>query len=167
MIESCADLLHCESILAKALNEVRLIGELPYTPADLEHLGGLIRAKIVGGLHEGTNFLAQEAPTCLACFLVWTGIEGYQSNTYWPAVRASTGLEDPNWEARWGRIFLRFLRRRNLPTFDIEGSTAYVTPILGHGGIPNTCLPEYFEKVLAPLVDARLSRSRGCRRDSL
>ena len=126
MIESCTDLLHCESVLAQALNQVRLIGELPYTPTDLEHLGGLIRAKIASGLHEGTDFFAQEAPTCLACLLVWIGIEGYQSNTYWPAVRASIGLEGTNWEARWGRIFLQFLHRRNLPTFDIEGSTAYL-----------------------------------------
>lgn len=154
MIESCSDLPQCEAILGQALSQVRLIGELPYTPEDLKHLAGLIRARIASGLHEGTDSLAREAPTCLACFLVWTGIEGYKGNTYWPAVRAwtGTGLEDPNWQRRWGQIFLHLLHDRNLPTFDIAESTTYVTPILGHGGIPNTCLPEYFEKVLEPLV---------------
>ena len=159
MIEPCSDLLECESVLAQALDHVRLIGELPYTPADLEHLGGLIRARIANNLSAGTHFLEHKTPTCLACFLVWAGIEGYEGNTYWPAVSARTGLDDPSWQTRWGRIFLRFLHRNRLPVFDIEGSTAYVTPILGHGGVPGSCLPEYFEKVLAPLVERHLAES--------
>lgn len=157
MIEQCPDLPQCEATLARAVKEVSLIGELEYSPQDLAHLAQLVRAKINPDTHRGTLYLEQKAPTCLACLLVWIGTEHYAGNTYWPAVQKLTGLSGPNWQSQWGTIFLDVLHAHNLPRFDIEGSTTYVTPILGHGGIPNACLPEFFEQVLVPLAERDLS----------
>lgn len=157
MIEDCSDLLQCENRLSKEVLDIDLLGQIALSPEDLDLLGILIRQRISPNISEGTRFLERQAPTCLACFLVWTGIVGYQDGDYWSAVRESTGLvEDPNWERRWGRIFLDFLETNDLPRFDIEGGLTYVTPLLTHGGIPNSCLSEYFEKVLLPLIQRDL-----------
>ena len=157
MIEDCSNLLQCEARLSEEIHNVDLLGQIALSPEDLDHLGTLIRQRISPNISEGTRFLGREAPTCLTCFLVWTGIVGYRDGDYWSAVRESTGLvEDPNWERRWGQIFLDFLETNDLPRFDIEGGLTYVTPILTHGGIPNSCLSEYFEKVLLPLIQRDL-----------
>lgn len=157
MIEDCSNLLQCEARLSEEIHNVDLLGQIALSPEDLDHLGTLIRQRISPNISEGTRFLGREASTCLACFLVWTGIVGYQDGDYWSAVRESTGLvEDPNWERKWGRIFLDFLETNDLPRFDIEGGLTYVTPILTHGEIPNSCLSEYFEKVLLPLIQRDL-----------
>jgi len=157
MIEGCSNLLQCEARLCEEIHNVDLLGQTALSPEDLDHLGTLIRQRISPNISEGTRFLGREAPTCLTCFLVWTGIVGYRDGDYWSAVRESTGLvEGPNWERRWGQIFLDFLETNDLPRFDIEGGLTYVTPILTHGGIPNSCLSEYFEKVLLPLIQRDL-----------
>jgi len=153
VIEDCSDLAQCEHKLSKEAQNRRLLGEIPLSPEDLDHLGALIHQAIALDISEGTRFLEREAPTCLACFLVWMGIVGYRDGDYWSAVRESTGLvEDPNWERKWGRIFLNFLKTNDLPRFEIEGGLTYVTPILAHGGIPNSCLDEFFERVLLSMV---------------
>ena len=157
VIEDCSDLAQCEQKLSKEAQNVSLLGEIPFSPEDLDHLGTLIRQAISPDISRGTRFLERKAPTCLACFLVWMGIVGYRDGDYWSAVRESTGLvEDPNWERKWGRIFLNFLKTNDLPRFEIEGGLTYVTPILAHGGIPNSCLGEFFERVLLPMVQRDL-----------
>ena len=153
MIEDCLNLLQCENKLSKEAQNASLLGQIALSPEDLDHLGTLIRRKISPDIQEGTRFLEREAPTCLTCFLVWMGIVGYRDGDYWSAVRKATGLvEDPNWERRWGQIFLKFLKTNDLPRFEIEGGLTYVTPILAHGEIPNSCLDEFFKKVLLPMV---------------
>lgn len=158
MIENCSDLAQCEHKLSKEAQNVSLLGEIPLSPEDLDHLSTLIHQTITPDISKGTRLLELKAPTCLACFLVWMGIVGYRDGDYWSAVRESTGLvEDPNWERRWGQIFLDFLRTNDLSRFEIPGSLTYVTPILAHGGIPYSCLDEFFEKVLLPMVQRDLS----------
>ena len=153
VIENCSNILQCEQKLSKEAQNVSLLGEIPLSPEDLDHLGTLICQTISPDISKGTRFLELEAPTCLACFLVWMGIVGYRDGDYWSAVRESTGLvEDPNWERRWGQIFLDFLKANDLPRFEIEGGLTYVTPILAHGGIPSSCLHEFFEKILQPMI---------------
>lgn len=157
MIEDCSDLLQCENRLSKEVQNVSLLGQIALSPEDLDHLGTLIRRTISSDISQGTRFLEREAPTCLACFLVWVGIVGYRDGDYWSAVWESTGLaEDPNWERKWGKVFLAFLKANDLPLLDIEGGLTYVTPILAHGGIPNSCLDEFFKKALLPMVQRDL-----------
>jgi hypothetical protein len=156
MIEHCADLLECEQVLSKEVEGVSLLGELPFTSEDLEHLTDLIRQKITPNVAIGTRFLKQKAPTCLACYLVQTGIVGYGEGNYWSAVHESIGLVDPNWQMRWGRIFIDYLRTNGLPEFSVEGGHKYVTPILAHGGIPDDCLTEFFGAILLPMVQRSL-----------
>lgn len=157
VIEDCSDLTQCEHKLSKEAQNVSLLGEIPLSPEDLDHLGTLIRQAISPDISGGTRFLERKAPTCLACYLVGMGIVGYRDGDYWSAVRESTGLvEDPSWERKWGGIFVNFLKTNDLPRFEIEGGLTYVTPILAHGGIPNSCLNEFFERVLLPMVQRDL-----------
>jgi len=157
MIENCPDLQQCENRLSREVQKVHLLGDIALSNEDLDHLGTLIRQTISPDILRGTRFLKRKAPTCLACFLVWMGIVGYRDGDYWSAVRESTGLvEDPNWERKWGQIFLDLLKINDLPRFEIEGGLTYVTPILAHGGIPNSCLDEFFKKVLLPMIHREL-----------
>ncbi|MCK4339861.1 MAG: hypothetical protein KAW87_07750, partial [Candidatus Cloacimonetes bacterium] len=94
----------------------------------------------------------------MACFLVWKGIFNYRDGDYWSAVKA-IGLPYPNWQVKWGEIFIDFLESNGLPSFDIKDAHRYVTPILIHGMIPNSCLDEYFEKILFPMVNRELADS--------
>jgi len=154
MTNHYSELRQYESKLSGEARNVSLLGQIELSPADLTYLGALIRQVLSVDIRQGTRFLEQEAPTCLACFLVWTGIVGYRDGDYWSAVREATGLiEDPNWQTKWGQIFLNVLKTNNLRRFEeIESTLTYVTPILAHGGIPNSCLDEFFEKIVLPMV---------------
>jgi hypothetical protein len=157
MIENGSDLSECEEMLARECQKVPLIGEIEAPGVGFDRLKVLIRQRISADPRYGTRVLKREAPTCLACFLVWVGLVGYEDGDYWSAVQEFTGLPDtPYWERRWGRFFLNFLKSRDLPRFDIEGGHTYVTPILTHGGIPNSCLGEYFEEIVLPMVQRDL-----------
>lgn len=156
MIEHCVDILTCEQILSKEVKNVRLLGEILFSSDDLENLAELIHQIITPSISKGTRYLEQKAPTCFACFLVWTGIVGYREGNYWSAVQESIGLADPSWQMRWGRIFINYLQENELPEFYIEGGHKYLTPILTHGGIPDSCLTEFFDGILLPLVQRGL-----------
>lgn len=156
MIEHCPDLASCESVLQEAASRVQLLGEIPLTDEDVTHLTELVRVEVVGNVSRATQRLTRSAPTAFALFLTWKGILDYEDGSYWPAVETSVGRLDVNWRSRWGQAFQGFLRQRGLPTFEMEGAHAYVTPILTHGGIPNSCLEEYFERVVRPLVRREL-----------
>jgi len=152
VLEGCKDLCECEARLAQALRDVYLLGQLPFTPDDLALLTQLIREAVRQDISRGTSYLQRAAPTCLACFLVCLGVEKYKEGSYWPAVSEAIGVEEGNWQTRWGQFFIDFLRSKGLPTFQIEGALAYVTPILLHGGLPNSCLEDFFDRLLRPLV---------------
>lgn len=153
MLEDCHDLLQCEIKLSWALEQVSLIEQVALSQADQEHLTALICRHISLNPSKGISFLITKAPACLACFLVGMGTVGYNNGNYWTAVAETLDLvPDPNWERKLGESFLELLREHNLPTFDLPDGLRYVTPILIHGGIPNSCLSEYFLSVVSPLV---------------
>ena len=156
MVEHRSNLREYEHKLAREAQQARLLGDISHSPEDVRRLGALIRQEISPDIAAGTRFLRREAPTCLACFLVWMGTVGYQDGNYWSAIEESVGLAGPNWQTTWGQTFVHFLETRKLPLFEIEDGLRYVTPILAHGGIPNSCLDEFFEKVLLPLVQRDL-----------
>lgn len=157
MIENRSDLSQCEELLARECQKVSLLGEIGLRTRDFDRIKDLIEQRVSADPSQGTRFLARKAPTCLACFLVWAGLVGYEDGDYWSAVQEFTSLPDtPYWEQKLGRFFLDFLEAHDLPRFDIEGGHTYVTPILTHGGIPNSCLEEYFEEIVLPMVQRDL-----------
>ncbi len=152
MIEECEDILECENKLSPIIQEISLLGEIPLSVEEVDKLGTFIKEQISDDIQKGTKFLKTETPTCVACFLVWKGILDYRGGDYWSAVKDSVGLSDPNWQGKWGKIFIDFLESNRLPSFDIKGAHRYVTPLLMHGMIPNSYLDEYFEKIIDPMV---------------
>ena len=151
MLEDCLDLQVCEDRLSRETCKIELLGDVPLSSGDVDHLASLIRGAVSTTV--GRRFLAREARACLSCFLVWKGITGYCEGDYWSAVWHSIGLaHDPNRERRWGQEFLDFLEANDQPLFQIWHGHTYVTPILIHGGIPNSCLDDFFERVLLPIA---------------
>ena len=159
MIEECKDILECENKLSPITQKVSLLGEFPLSVEEVDRLGAFIKGQISENIQKGTEFLKNKTPTCLACFLVWKGILDYKDGDFWSGIRESTGLSDPNWQARWGKIFINFLKANRLAFCDIQDAYCYVTPILIHGMIPNSCLDEYFQKILIPMVKHELADS--------
>ena len=158
MIEECKDLLECENRLSSVIPKINLLGEIPLSTEEIDKLGAFIKEQISENIQKGTEFLKTKMPTCLACFLVWKGIFDYSDGDYWSGFREFAGLSDPNWQAKWGKIFINFLETNGLLSFDnIKDAHHYVTPILMHGMIPNSCLDEYFEKILLPMVKRDLT----------
>jgi len=152
MLENCGDLPACEKILSQVVESVCLLGDISLSNEDLEVLTKFIRQKITPSLSRGTQYLTSETPTCLVYFLVGMGRHYDKESGYWPVIKEKIGLIDLNWQVRWGQFFLIFLEEHQLPKFDEEEGFAYVTPILGHFGIPEDCFEEYFEGILDPLV---------------
>ena len=123
------------------------LGQIPMSEKELERAEAVVLEVLRGDPVHGPDFLAERAPTHFALFLVWQGIRGYRDGDYWTAIHEATGIADRQLEARWGRDFLEFLDRLNLPSAIDVGGYKYVTSILLHGGIPDSCLPEYFREV--------------------
>ncbi|MDO9527635.1 MAG: hypothetical protein Q7J27_00575 [Syntrophales bacterium] len=158
MIEECNDILECENRLSPVIPKTSLLGEIPLSTEEVDKLGSFIKEQISDNIQGGTKFLKTKTPTCFACFLVWKGIFDYSDGDYWSGFREFAGLSDPSWQAKWGKIFINFLETNGLPPFDnIKDAHRYVTPILMHGMIPNSCLDEFFEKILLPMVKQDLT----------
>jgi len=151
MLEDCSDLQACEERLSPGICNMTLLGDLPLSSGDVDHLASLMGQCM--STTAGRRSLARESPACLCCFLVWKGITGYSEGDYWSAVWQAIDLtNDANRERRWGQAFLDFLDANSLPHPEISGAHRYVTPILLHGGIPDSCLEEFFGSVLLPIA---------------
>ena len=152
MLGNCKNLLECEEVLIQAVSETHLLGEISLSEKDFVILTKLINQQLSFGFSHGTRYLEVNARACLVCFLVGIGRYYDKEAGYWPVVENKIGPVDINWQGRWGKIFLDFLHEQDLTRFDEEEGFTYVTPILGHVCIPDSCLPEFFELVLVPLV---------------
>ncbi|RLF51458.1 MAG: hypothetical protein DRN19_02785 [Thermoplasmata archaeon] len=158
MIEECKDILECENRLSSVIPKISLLGKIPLSSEEVDKLVSFIKEQFSDNIQEGTKFVKTKTPSCFAYFLVWKGIFDYRAGDYWSGFREFAGLSDPNWQAKWGKIFINFLESNGLSCFDnIKGAHRYVTPILMHGMIPNSCLDEYFEKILLPMVKQDLT----------
>ncbi len=153
MIQDAADLFECETVLSRQLDAVVLLSQLRLRPNDVRRLRTFIQAEIEQKGAEGVEFLTEFAPVCLACFMVWEGILHYGGGDYWSAVTQI--LPFPSVPEKLGRFFLNFLTRHQLPVFTQEGKH-YITTILAHGGIPDTCLKDFFQHLLAPVLNDEL-----------
>ncbi|NLG78818.1 MAG: hypothetical protein GX492_03180 [Firmicutes bacterium] len=166
MLERCLTLAECERILDEKTRTVAFVGQMRLSRDDVEKLGSFIRKEIAADFRrtgDVLDSLARRAPACIAAFLTGEGIWGYDRGDYWSAVSDATGLADPAWHHKLGTLFLEFLAQRNMPVPSTGGSHRFVAPILVHGGIPQSCLPSFFEDVVLPMVELDLTSDEDVR----
>jgi hypothetical protein len=157
MLEASATVREVERVIADALAKVELLAELPLTEPDLKVIADLLRETIAEeGVVPATRTLRAQAPCALACLLVFEGVYGYKGGDFWHGVETAIGASLANVKTEWGHIFEEVLHRYELPRFADTGGHRYVTPILGHGGVPDYCLGDLFEKLLFPAVTGQL-----------
>lgn len=100
-----------EHLFSPMFREVGLIGEIPLSDDEGVRIESAFRELLhVSGPGKATQFLQEEAPCTLVCFLVWKGIRGYQEGDYWAEVCQSVDLPRANWPQKWGEIFEAVLR---------------------------------------------------------
>src|SRR3990172_5910591 len=130
------DLSAEESVRAKQLNGKRLLCELPFGQEDIEQLRQVL-------LPKGTQ--AWSYPTLASMMTVGIGVYYYNRGDFWSEF---PGLDSPVDRTGWGQKFEDFIAKHDsLETFRSvkdEGGHRYVGPMLAHGGIPQTCLSDFF-----------------------
>lgn len=133
------DLREQEDVRARQLAGKRLLCEIPFGQDDVEQLREIL-------LPQGIQ--AWNHPTLAAMMTVGIGIYYYNRGNFWSEFH---GLDSGADQSKWGQKFEDFLKgRKSLETFRSvkdEGSNHYVGPILAHGGIPQTCLPDFFSLI--------------------
>lgn len=138
------------------LPHIDLFGELNTSQAELDELGEAIAALVAGAQPApATRQLEHSFPLAFAEFLVAVGVHEYTQGNYWSAVIRRTGIPRLNYPSRWGEVFERILRRYALERFEaLEGEQAvrFVSRFLAHGGIPTSCLDDFFRHLVEPAV---------------
>lgn len=141
-------------------NGLSLLGEVPMNRLLYNNIRSTIDGYVhqqmgkPNGLSQALQDLKVRYPVSLSIYLVASAIFNYEDGKFWPTV----GLlaESQNHQAELGEAFRRFLGHRGMETFQdaLESEKAWVniTPILGHGCIPVSQLPAFFEKIVIPLV---------------
>jgi hypothetical protein len=146
-----ASILANELYIRKRLKSLSLLCELSLDEQDRNYLADQLRCIIdQRGPSEATRNIREHYPALLASYLVLQGIYGYDRGDYWGDVCRRVNLPPDNYTAWWGLAFRGFLQEQNLPTFDWLHGFKNLIPILAHGGVPNSCLPEFFAVVLSP-----------------
>jgi len=144
-----------ESWLVPQVRRVELLAEIPITTEECAQLGKVIGLRVKSlSRGQALRLLQSEYPCVFAVYLVAQGVYGYQGGDYWSEVVQATGLSSGStWQI--GQTFEKILEDLGLPLFyDMRAEKAhrYVSLILAHGGIPNYCLPDFFNNMLQPSV---------------
>lgn len=128
-----------------------LLGELGYTEQDMEEIGGLLFRTTFYRLQQRASIdvklrqVSVSWPLAFALYLVLEGVHSYgEEGLYWHGPKNRLNIENKH-TASCGRCFRRILVQHNLPIFPRSRGFIYVTPILLHGGIPNSSLSEFFD----------------------
>ena len=129
-----------------AFSGVSLATELPVPSETIEEITNAI-AQISTGGPESPSVVASLFPACLVLSLTGIAIDVYEGGAYWPGFFERIGKTPGQLESsHWGDGFLRALAILNLPTF-ADRPKKYLGPLLGHAGVPNYCLPDYFRAI--------------------
>lgn len=139
-------LKNIDDVLTDKLKQVKLIGELPLSQNDFEYLAKKVKTFIENGVE---NELFNKYRASIAAFLVFGAVYYYEGKGYWFHLEKYTGeLHQDRRNALYKR-FLYILEQLNLPKFEREQEEGYkyVTPIVCHAGIPQSCLDDYFDVV--------------------
>ena len=133
------DILAEESIRAKQLIGRRLLCELPFGQNDIEQLQQTLLPK---------GIQAWSYPTLASMMTVGIGVYYYDRGDFWSEFPS---LDSPVDRSSWGQKFEDFIAKHDsLETFRSvkdEGGHRYVGPMLAHGGIPQTCLSDFFSLI--------------------
>lgn len=143
-----------EALLRPQFMNIQLIGELSLSVEETASLArGISRLMKFHDFERGTRFLCKHYPRAFAAFLVFQGQHHFDASNgdYWSAVRSAIELDLSSLHtSEWGQAFEEITDEFDLShTF---GGFRYVGAILGHGGIPSTSLPDFFERMLQPCV---------------
>lgn len=152
MLNNRLSLIECEEVLAESVSRVEFIGQIELTEEEVLKLGALIKERMKGNIPKGIKYLTENTPTTLACYLMGHGIHFYDEGDYWTTLADYVGLNDLNWQVRVGQKFIDFLKRQQKPVFESPEAHKYVANILLHGGIPQSCLHEYFDQLVQPAI---------------
>lgn len=134
------------------LRDVDLLGELGLTDAERTRIARYLRVLLANISAERVcQYVHQYWPVTLAVYLVAEGVVSYDGGNFWDPVCANTDLPHP-FTSRWGQTFEHAVKFLGKPTFARmvvdQRTTRYVAPILAHGGIPDSCLDNFFLRVL-------------------
>ncbi len=120
--------------IAKELRGKRLICELAFNRGELDQWQQLLSPE------ELLGWLLY--PSLTAVVTVGTGIYHYNQGDFWSAFPMLDTSADGS---VWGKRFEDFLKKHEtLETFHFLEGHRYVAPILAHGGVPQSCLPDFF-----------------------
>ncbi len=165
MLENCREVHEVENKLVEVLTEQKpsLICELPLTEEDTCLLKRVVSNHALAAVGSTTSSVKIEdvAPLAFSCYLVVMGVENYDEGTFWKAIEKALGRSGPQWQKRWGEVFLDTLKKNHLSVFYFQGAHKYVSQILAHGGIPDSCLQDFFEKLLWPTVNGTFDADPG------
>jgi hypothetical protein len=153
-----------EVFLSERLFGKTLLGEIVASENDCNEFAQQIRSLVEEvGPGRAIRMLADRWPLTLSVWLVNEAFFNFLSGAYWPYVLGKLGIEDTNnYSSRFGKAFLKFLRERELPEFrQLKTSWSYLGPILAHCGIPASCLPEFFEKVVPRAMEYGMGEGTG------
>jgi len=157
-MEVCNELDKWERKLRPQIEEVDLLGhileQITITPQEVHELGRLIGELVRNlGWRQANEVLYRKFPCSFVVYLVSQGIHGYKRGDFWSGVRETTGLRSDlsqNRSVQWGQLFESIIAELGMVRFPSSGGYRYVRSILAHGGIPDYCLPNFFEHFIYP-----------------
>ncbi|MEH6954450.1 hypothetical protein [Neobacillus drentensis] len=140
------------NVLMSQLPNYSLIGDLPLSKKDFNHL-----ALIISLLYESNvnPQIFNKYKECLAIFLVFCAVYEYDHGVYWKSVEKYIG-DTPYNRKGLNSVFSKVVDQYNLNKFENESEEgfAYVTPILCHAGIPINAYDSYFAAISNTVNDA-------------
>jgi hypothetical protein len=150
--------------LRDTLRGKSLLCEVPFEERHCEITASVFRHVIEQrGTEKGRKYIVSRWPVTYALWLANEAFFSFQSGAYWPPVLAKLGIHNTNqYSSRFGQDFLHVLDALRLPRFKrLKTRWNYLGPILAHAGIPRSCLPEFFERVLPRAIERGVSTREG------
>lgn len=148
-----SSLISMNEVLAKQIPNYSLIGDLPLSKEDFNHL-----ASIITVLYENdvNSQIFHKCKECLGVFLVFCAIYEYDNRTFWRPIEKYTGDLSYQQKMEIYSMFSKVLDKYNLNKFEYESEEGYtyVTPILCHAGIPINAFDSYFSAISNTVNDA-------------
>jgi hypothetical protein len=133
-------------IVAEQIPKYRIIGDLPLSKNDFNHLAFTIKYLYEKDTYEKIFNIYQEA---FVVFIIFCGVYEYENNTFWQSIEKYIGEIPNHRRTEIYSTFLRVVKKYNLNSFENESAEGYtyVTPILCHAGIPISSFDSYFTAI--------------------
>lgn len=140
-------------VLAAQITNYSLIGDLPLSKEDFNHLASIITVLYENNVNQ---LIFDKFKECLAVFLVFCAVNEYDNRTFWKPIEKYIGELSYNRRMNLYSVFSRVVDKYNLNKFENESEEgyAYVTPILCHAGIPINAYDGYFAAISNTVNDA-------------